>query len=143
MMQRLMLITIVAAALSAGGATVRTSLGSENDEPGLIPPNADVAKCENALEKALGKALACFAKCHQARASGKLADEAAEDYCESDLNNPSSCKSKFNKTREKLLVSPDCPPSLTQESGAAMDQVFAVAEQSIDGDVNGQVYRGQ
>jgi hypothetical protein len=52
---------------------------------GNFPPDAPkgpITKCENRVNKATSKLGAALLKCHASRASGKLADDTAEDNCE-------------------------------------------------------------
>jgi hypothetical protein len=54
-------------------------------EDGNIPPdapNGPVTRCENAVGKAAGELAAAFGTCHAGRATGKYADDTAEDGCE-------------------------------------------------------------
>ena len=56
------------------------------DDTGNIPPDAPkgpITKCANGVNKAAGKLVAALLRCHASRASGKLADDVAEDTCES------------------------------------------------------------
>ncbi len=67
--------------------TTTTTLPSNpsfgGDDTGYLPPaKSDLLKCENGVAKAMGKLMAATMKCHVARASGKLADHAAEEACE-------------------------------------------------------------
>jgi hypothetical protein len=140
-MTKRLVLTAVALGVLGGVALAQTPWGGEDD--GFIPPNKPTASCENALAKALAKAVVCVAKCHQSRATGKIADEAGEEACETDVANPASCKSKYNKTRDKLAVTQTCPTCLTDNSATAMDQIFAQGEAFIDSTVNGQIYCAQ
>src|SRR6266403_2217085 len=74
MCQRLAVLAINAisigallALLTAGLAIAGTPFGG--DESGFIPPNRDVASCEDSVGKELGKAAACILRCHK-QASG-------------------------------------------------------------------------
>jgi hypothetical protein len=138
MTRRLALIAVVTGTLAAGVAMAQTPFGGDNE--GFLPPNRRAAACENAIAKALAKALVCVAKCHQARAAGKLANETAEDDCESNVGKAASCKSKFNTTRDRLLSAGDCPGCLNQ---VAMDQAFAQGEAFLDSNINAQLYCAQ
>ncbi len=53
------------------------------DDTGQIPSSASALHCENGIAKALGRAVVCNGKCTVKEADGKLADDAAEDACES------------------------------------------------------------
>jgi len=136
MTKSVMFVAVLAVGLTAGVARAQTPWGGSEDG-GFLPPDKNTASCENAIEKAIGKTVACIAKCHQARASGKLADENAEETCETAVSSPKSCKSRYNKTRNKLITSGRCPSCLTQ---TVMDQLFAQSEAFVDTTTNGQVY---
>jgi hypothetical protein len=65
------------------------------DDTGDLPvAKSATAKCEDGVNKLVGKAVACIIKCHNSRASGKLADDTAEDACEKN-NAGKSCLEKF------------------------------------------------
>ena len=137
MMTKLVLVAVFAGVLAAGAARAQTPFGG--DDGGFVPSDKQSAACENAIAKALAKSLVCVAKCHAARAAGKL-DETGEENCESNANNPGSCKSKYNSLRDKMLAAGNCPACLDQ---VAMDQVFAQGEMFLDSSVNGQIYCAQ
>ena len=139
MIKRLMLMVLVAGAL-AGRVAMAQGIPWGGEDEGYIPPTGQVADCENTLTKALAKALVCIAKCHQARATGRLPDQAAEDNCESNVGNRASCKTKFNATRDRLLSMGTCPACLGEVS---MDQVFAQGVGFFASSINGQIYCGQ
>ncbi len=66
------------------------------DDAGEIPadaPRGPIAKCENGVGKAVAKLAAAILKCHAHRVSGKLADDSAEDTCET------AAKTKFMVTK--------------------------------------------
>jgi hypothetical protein len=74
--------------------TVGTDFGS--DDSGKLPPDAPtgpVTKCENVIAKNAGKLVDAIAKCHIARAVGKLANDTVEDQCEA------TAKTKFEVTK--------------------------------------------
>ena len=98
------------------------------DDTGFIPPDKDTAKCEDGVGKAAAKAIACIAKCHKARAAGKLVDDTAEEDCEKG-SSPSSCLGKYMTKTGKLT----CPPCLDKAG------LFSFLEASVDA-VNGMVY---
>jgi hypothetical protein len=55
------------------------------DDTGNVPsdaPAGPITKCENGVNKAVGKLAASLLKCHASRANGKLTDDTAEDSCE-------------------------------------------------------------
>ena len=137
-MTKRLVLTAVALGVLGGVALAQTPWGGDDD--GFIPPDKTSASCENALAKALAKTVVCISKCHQARAAGKITDETGEDNCESNVDNAASCKSKYNKTRDKLVAAGTCPACLDQ---VAMDQIFAQGEAFIDSSVNGQIYCAQ
>ena len=65
-------------------ARAQTPFGG--DDTGIVPPaKSPTAKCELGAGKAADKLIACIGKCHASRASGKLADDTAEDSCEKTL----------------------------------------------------------
>jgi hypothetical protein len=71
------------------------------DDTGFIPvAKSATAKCEASVAKAVSKAVACVIKCHASRASGKLADDTAEDACEKN-NAGKSCLEKFTASVTK------------------------------------------
>jgi hypothetical protein len=78
--------------LAAGIAMASTPFGG--DDGGFIPSNKLTLTCESGIAKAVGKAAACIGKCHAGRSSGKLADDTAENACESN-NAGKSCLEKF------------------------------------------------
>jgi hypothetical protein len=66
------------------------------DDLGTIPtdsPKGVVTKCESGVAKAASKLVGSILKCHTARARGKLADETAEDACET------TARTKFGATK--------------------------------------------
>jgi len=67
------------------------------DDTGDLPVAKSLtAKCEDGVNKLVGKAVACVIKCHNSRASGKLADDTAEDACEKQSTPAGkSCLEKF------------------------------------------------
>ena len=87
-------------------APARAGTPFGGDDTGFIPPAAN-AKCEAGAAKAAGKLVACIMKCHASRASGKLADDTAEDSCEKTLAGK-SCAAKFTLTISKLKGCPKC-----------------------------------
>src|SRR6516225_7744057 len=90
--------------LWVGTARAQTPFGG--DDTGFIPPATD-AKCEAGAAKAQGKLIACILKCHASRASGKLADDTAEDSCEKTLVGK-SCAALFAGAIAKLKGCPAC-----------------------------------
>ena len=100
------------------------------DDTGFIPPDKANAKCEDGVGKATAKAIACIIKCHKARASGKFADDTAEDNCEHG-SSPSSCKGKFDNATGKLT----CDPCVDKAA------LYTFIENTVD-NVNGAVYCG-
>ena len=137
-MNRIVLMAVLAGVLFGAPVLAQTPWGG--DDEGYIPPDKPTATCENAVEKALAKALACIAKCHQMRATGKLVDDVAEENCETNTDNPASCKSKFDTAKRKLISLQICPACLDEPT---MEQVFGLGQAFLDGSVNGQIYCGQ
>jgi hypothetical protein len=73
----------------------RCGSGKRVKTTGLLPvAKSATATCEDGINKLVGKAAACIIKCHNSRASGKLADDAAEETCEKS-NAGKSCLEKF------------------------------------------------
>jgi len=82
-----------------GGAPRVTAFSG--DDTGNIPdPKSATGKCELSVAKAVSKAVGCVIKCHASRASGKLADDTAEDACEKN-NAGKSCLEKFQASVTK------------------------------------------
>jgi hypothetical protein len=73
----------LAAILSCGATAVIAGTPMGGDDLGIIPSSKTVAKCEIGVGKGAAKLAAGILKCHQSRVTGKLADETAEDGCES------------------------------------------------------------
>jgi hypothetical protein len=126
----------VVAALSVGlwGASARAQgTPGGGDDTGLIPPaKSATAKCEAGAAKAADKLFACIIKCHASRASGKLADDTAEDSCEKTLAGK-SCAAKFTASIAKLSGCPACI------NGTTMANLAGMTESVLDGN-NSTVY---
>jgi hypothetical protein len=104
------------------------------DDTGFIPPaKSPEAKCEGGAAKAVGKLIACIDKCHSSRASGKLADDTAEDACEKSLTTGKSCTAKFAASIAKLSGCPSCI------NGTTMASLASLTEALLDGN-NSTVY---
>jgi len=88
-------VVALGATLVVGGVALSgTPFGG--DDTGTIPsdsPKGPVTKCENGVGKAVAKLVGSIIKCHASRASGKFADDTAEDGCES------TAKTKFMATK--------------------------------------------
>jgi hypothetical protein len=82
--------------------------------------------------KAEAKLAECIIKCHMHRVTGKLADETAEDACETGLSD-NSCTAKFAAAITKLK---GCPPCI---NGTTMSSLAGLTESLIDGN-NSTVY---
>ena len=94
--------------LTVGWAIAATPFGG--DDTGFIPPNKDIAKCEDSVGKNLGKAANCILGCHKKRAKGSLADDTAEDSCENNGPAAKDCKSKYNvATGNSSKINSLCP----------------------------------
>src|SRR5262249_42923830 len=117
--------------LWAGGARAQTPFGG--DDTGFVPPAAN-AKCEAGAAKAVDKLIACIDKCHASRASGKLADDTAEDSCEKTLAGK-SCAAKFTASIAKLSGCPACI------NGTTMANLAGLTETVLDGN-NSAIYCG-
>ena len=70
------------------------------DDAGCIPPDGDSLKYESKIAKNLNKFQKCQLKCHQSRATGKIADETTEEGCEG------ICQQKYDVSNLKLTVPP-------------------------------------
>jgi hypothetical protein len=92
----------------------------------IPPPKSATAKCEAGAAKAVGKLVACIDKCHLSRASGKLADDTAEDSCEKTLAGK-SCTAKFAGSIAKLSGCPSCI------NGTTMGNLAGTVEGLLDG----------
>src|SRR5215470_3017724 len=95
MFKKCLILASMSLLLVAGAAYAGTPFGG--DDTGFLPPGGSkgaVGKCEAAISKAASKAVACISKCHDSRASGKLADDTDEDACEN-ANNGKSCLAKY------------------------------------------------
>jgi len=99
------------------------------DDAGCFPPDDNALKCENAVAAAAAKAFQCLMHCHIARASGKLADEAAEEACER-TDPKKSCAAKFEqKTGPGTKIAKLCPPAYDATYRAG---IFAGTETVVD-----------
>jgi hypothetical protein len=104
------------------------------DDTGFIPPaKSATAKCEAGAAKAANKLVSCIFKCHASRASGKLADDTAEDSCEKSLTTGKSCTALFAGAIAKLKGCPACI------NGTTMANLAGMAEAVLDAS-NNQVY---
>src|SRR5437870_13333730 len=83
MTSRPVLALMLATSLCAGASLAAPGDPFGGDEPGCFPLNKNAAKCQHTVAKAASKALVCILGCYLKRADGKLADDAAEDACES------------------------------------------------------------
>ena len=108
--------------LWVGTARAQTPFGG--DDTGFVPPAA-IAKCEAGAGKAVDKLIACILKCHASRASGKLADDTAEDACEKTLAGK-SCTALFALAIAKLKGCPACI------NGTTMGNLAGLTENVLD-----------
>jgi len=126
-----------AAAISVGLLVMAAGAANPpfgGDDTGFVPaPKSDTAKCELKASKATGKLVACIIKCHESRASGKLADDTAEDECEKSLTTGKSCTAKFAASIAKLKGCPACI------NGTTMASLANLAESVLDAN-NGMVF---
>ena len=113
-------------------ARAQTPFGG--DDTCFLPPAAN-AKCEAGAAKAEGKLIACILKCHADRASGKLADDTAEDACEKTLSTGKSCAQLFAASIAKLTGCPGCI------NGTTMGNLAGLTETVLDAN-NGTIYCG-
>jgi hypothetical protein len=130
--------TTAAAVLSVGLMAATATAANPpfgGDDTGFIPvPKSDIAKCEAKTSKAVSKLISCIIKCHDSRASGKLADDTAEDMCEAGLSSPKpTCKAAFAAAIAKLT---GCPACINKTS---METLANTVETLLDAN-NGSVY---
>ena len=106
------------------------------DDQGNVPASkSNDQKCEDAVAKALAKASACIITCGTKLADGKLADDAAEDACET--GPAKSCKVKYDGvTGPASKINAICPACL---DATARGNAFANAETQLD-TLGGLVY---
>ncbi|TMB39439.1 MAG: hypothetical protein E6J55_22850 [Deltaproteobacteria bacterium] len=106
------------------------------DDQGNVPASkSNDQKCEDAVAKALAKASACILTCGTKLADGKLADDAAEDACET--GPAKSCKVKYDGvTGPTSKINALCPACL---DATARANAFANAETQLDA-LGGLVY---
>jgi hypothetical protein len=111
MVRKLAIATALVSILSGGIALASPPFGG--DDSGFVPPDKDTAKCEDSVGKSLGKAAACILACHKKRADQKLADETAEENCESNLPAAADCQGKYNAvTGNSSKINAICPACL-------------------------------
>jgi len=133
MFRKLSTVMGLVVGLPVAAALAGTPWGGDAGPGSFIPPDKDVAKCENGLTKAAIKFAGCVSKCDQKRASGK-SDVAGESTCE--IGDPAkSCLAKYNKTRDKIL--PGCPPCVDLTK---WNDIAAQVEALIDAVFKPQIY---
>src|SRR5689334_1597907 len=115
MVRELMTLAGLAILLSARVAVAGTPFGG--DDTGFVPPDKATLSCENSVAKAISKYSACVIKCHISRASGKLADDTAEDACET-ANAGKGCGDKYGATISKIAAK--CPGSCAPANGPSL-----------------------
>ena len=127
-------VSVVAAlvvGLCVASARAQTPFGG--DDTGIVPPaKSPTAKCESGAAKAADKLIACILMCHASRVSGKLADDTAENACETGLAGK-SCFASFTLAISMLKGCPSCINGMTMA-----DLAFLTASR-IDGN-NSAVY---
>ena len=121
-----------AAAISVGLLVMAAGAANPpfgGDDTGFVPaPKSDTAKCELKASKATGKLVACIIKCHESRASGKLADDTAEDNCEK-ANDGKSCLAKYFKSTTTAIGKGGCPAC----AASNVSVIANTAESVLDG----------
>ena len=85
-----------------------TTPGAPGDDTLKIPSNSTILKCETKVGKIAAKLLKCVGKCHESEARGKLADDTAEDDCETN-----GCLAKFNAAMLKVTGCDPCTNATT------------------------------
>ena len=137
MTSRPVLALMLATSLCAGASLAAPGDPFGGDEPGCFPLNKNAAKCQHTVAKAASKALVCILGCHIKRADGKLADDTAENACES-TDPVKSCKAKYDKTTGPASkINALCPPCLDATARAT---IFATIESQLDNGTNAAVY---
>ena len=134
MFKRGLILASMGLLLVAGAAYAGTPFGG--DDTGFLPPGGSkgaVGKCEAAISKAASSAVACIFKCHDSRASGKLANDAAEDACEN-ANDGKSCLAKYFKSTTTALGKGGCPacaatnvPTIASTAEAVLDATVGLS----------------
>ena len=131
MLRTISVVAVLSVGLLVASARAQTPFGG--DDTGFVPPpKSATAKCEAGAAKAENKLISCIFKCHANRASGKLADDTAEDSCEKTLA-VKSCAAKFAASIAKLK---GCPPCI---SGTTMASLAALTESLLDAN-NSMIY---
>jgi hypothetical protein len=120
--------------LATGVAVAVAGTPFGGDDFGTIPSNKDTLKCEQSIDKAVGKAVGCIGKCTASEASGKLANDAAEDMCEKN-NAGKSCLEKFAASVTKAKTK-DTSGGCNCVNGSA---ISGIVESVLDG-MNNTVY---
>ena len=101
------------------------------DDGGFVPvAKSTVAKCEKKVSKLNAMLIACTMNCHRLRASGKLADDTAEEACEETNVKGKGCRDKYNKAVAKLT---GCPPCLDGSAVANLAESSTDAPDALDG----------
>ena len=135
MFKKALVLASMGLMLTAGAALAGTPFGG--DDGGFLPPGGSkgaVGKCETAISKSASKAVACIFKCHDSRAAGKLANDTAEDACES-ANDGKSCLAKYFSATTKSIGKGGCPACLAGNVAT----IATTAETVLDAS-NGLVY---
>ncbi len=86
-----------------------------DDDPGFIPPDANTAKCEDAVAKNLATLATCITNCEIKQADKALKGMPIDlTACENDVTKPTSCRAIYDKHSATLLAKtpPICPPCL-------------------------------
>jgi hypothetical protein len=104
-----------------------TSLGG--DDPGFVPPDGDVQKCELAVAKSTAALATCTSHC-QIKQAGTEFKHKPFDKAACESAGASSCRGKFDAASTKLEAKAICPPCLGVPARAAVaDTARNVLEQ--------------
>jgi hypothetical protein len=129
MLKKMLILASIGFLTGAGAAYAATPFGG--DDTGFLPPGGTKSaygKCQVSISKAASKALSCIMRCHDSRASGKLADETAEEACET-ANDGKSCLAKYFKSTTSAVAKGGCPPC----SVSTVSLIAATTEAIVDG----------
>ena len=127
MVRKIVIGVGLAFVLAPGSATAAcTPFGG--DDSGCVPSTKGALKCERAISGATARLIKRVIKCHEKRAAGILADDAAEDTCES------AAKTKYDNKVASHLANCASAASCVNASGVR-DLAISILDQQ-----NGVIY---
>jgi len=129
MTRRLLLAAGVSFLMTVAPASGGTPFGG--DDPGFVPPNPPVKRCEEGVLKSATRLARCLFKCHKKAADFALkAKPFDEEACEQ-----GKCLDQFGRNRDNRLAAGGCPACLDAAGQDAIgSQVEAFAE-ALNGDI--------